>query len=159
MAVLTDLLVSIVRLRCEKHHVASSEVRILQRDNGVKLMGVCSALYMVLMEHFDSFAEIIESCMDTAINSSKTFIDPEAGSTKTVGGSQIFGALLVVMFQCVCTCIFGLGRADHVVGALLASRTRPRSIQGFVDWSTISRTGLTFGSPASPQPLPHSLTR
>ena len=63
------------------------------------LMLVYSALYMVLMEHFDSFSENVKVCMDAILTTSKTFGEP--GAARSIGGSQIFGAISIVVFQFV----------------------------------------------------------
>ncbi|KAL1670096.1 hypothetical protein GGF50DRAFT_122799 [Schizophyllum commune] len=62
---------------------------------------VCSALYGVLLDNFDAFANTVESCMDQMI-SARSFKDRfGSNQTKPPQGHQIFATLTTVLFECL----------------------------------------------------------
>ena len=91
---------------------------------------VVSALYMLLMEHFETFVQRVQSCVGDAINVYKTFNEAGALVHKALGGSQVFGALTTVVYQYVPECDYP-ARYSPIwhLDASPASRTRPRSIR------------------------------
>jgi hypothetical protein len=57
---------------------------------------------MLLMEHFDMFYHNLQSSMENIMTGPKTFKEPGMAfsrSMKTVGGTQVFGALAIVLLQ------------------------------------------------------------
>ena len=61
-----------------------------------------SALYMVFMEHFDTFYHNLQSSMEDIMTGTRTFKEPGmifSRGTKNVGGAQVFGALAIVIYQ------------------------------------------------------------
>lgn len=60
-----------------------------------------SALYSLILEHCDHFANVVQTCMEEAINVKKSFKDPRAFVT---GGkdplvNQVLAALVKVLFE------------------------------------------------------------
>ena len=57
---------------------------------------------MLLMEHFESFAQKVQTCINEVINANKTFNEAGAPVSKAISGSQVFGALTTILYQYVC---------------------------------------------------------
>ncbi|GJE94480.1 P-loop containing nucleoside triphosphate hydrolase protein [Phanerochaete sordida] len=81
-------------------------LQYLSSDFVVKsvLSHLINALYMVFMEHFDAFSERLQTCMETIMTGTKSFKEPSmtfSKVSKNVGGAQVFGALAVVLLQCL----------------------------------------------------------
>ncbi|KAJ3544380.1 hypothetical protein NM688_g5751 [Phlebia brevispora] len=78
-------------------------VRYLSSDFVVKsiMSHLINAVYMLLMEHFDKFAQNVQSCMKDIVENLKTFNEPGAPTARAIGGSQTFGALITVLYQCL----------------------------------------------------------
>lgn len=87
--------VFLLGFRREEYLVTSYQVLGFQNAS-IYVLTRSSALYMLLMEHFDSVAEKIQSCMEGCVTVAKSF--GEVASSK-VGGAQVFGSLTVVLLQ------------------------------------------------------------
>jgi hypothetical protein len=57
-----------------------------------------SALYMLIMENLDHFADVVEECMQ-AIMVAKSFKDPQFPGSKEPLGSQVLVSLTSVFFE------------------------------------------------------------
>jgi hypothetical protein len=57
-----------------------------------------SALYMLIMENLDHFADVVEECMQ-AIMVAKSFKDPQLPASKEPLGSQVLASLTCVFFE------------------------------------------------------------
>ncbi|OCH91424.1 P-loop containing nucleoside triphosphate hydrolase protein [Obba rivulosa] len=64
---------------------------------------IVNALYNIIMENFDHFCGVITSCMEDAIDVSKTFKDPKTllSSAKDPIGSQVIICLSKILFECI----------------------------------------------------------
>ena len=57
---------------------------------------------MLLMEHFESFTQKVQTCINEVINTNKTFNEAGTPVSKAISGSQVFGGLTTVLYQYVC---------------------------------------------------------
>lgn len=57
-----------------------------------------SALYMLVMENLEHFANVVEECMQTIIDA-KSFKDPQFLASKEPLGSQVLASLASVFFE------------------------------------------------------------
>jgi hypothetical protein len=62
------------------------------------LPAINSALYMLIMENLDHFADVVEECMQ-AIMVAKSFKDPQFPASKEPLGSQVLASLTSVFFE------------------------------------------------------------
>jgi hypothetical protein len=62
------------------------------------LPNIHSALYMLIMENLDHFADVVEECMQT-IMTAKSFKDPQLPASKEPLGSQVLAFLTCVFFE------------------------------------------------------------
>ena len=63
-------------------------------------MTTYSALYVLLMENFETFANHVQKCMEDCMNA-RSFKDPYAPSAggKEFGGVQVFSSMAAVILQ------------------------------------------------------------
>lgn len=61
-----------------------------------------SALYVLLVNNFDHFANVVQKCMEDCVNA-RSFRDPGlmVFSGRETGGVQLFGSLSAVLLQSV----------------------------------------------------------
>ncbi|KZT10660.1 P-loop containing nucleoside triphosphate hydrolase protein [Laetiporus sulphureus 93-53] len=60
-----------------------------------------NALYALILEDFDHFTQAVESCMEQAVMTAKSFKDPiaPAGAAKDPTGSQVIATITKVLFE------------------------------------------------------------
>ncbi|EKM54252.1 uncharacterized protein PHACADRAFT_174761 [Phanerochaete carnosa HHB-10118-sp] len=115
-------------------------LQYLSSDFVVKsvLSHLINALYMVLMEHFSAFSRHLQACMASIMTSAKSFKEPAmAAGTKNVGGAQVFGALVVVLLQCL----------TRIKNATAKHPELRPLVLNLSDWVNIWAIGITTASP------------
>lgn len=97
--------VSFIRLRDQEYHEHYCQVRLFAAlrftDANKLLTPYYSALYSIIMEHFQHFSTVVEACMNDAINVMKSFKDPNMPVVlqKDLLGSQVIASLAKVLFE------------------------------------------------------------
>ncbi|EMD37515.1 hypothetical protein CERSUDRAFT_114154 [Gelatoporia subvermispora B] len=80
-------------------------LRYLSSDYVVKSITshIVNALFTMIMENFDHFYDVVTSCMDEAVDVSKSFKDPVTplSAAKEPIGSQVIICLCKILFECI----------------------------------------------------------